>query len=226
MTLNVTGNYTNFKANTINENSLTCYKSNKGTVAGAILAVPAVWLNLKPAFMDVEKEAALADASFTKLAEAYKKLGVDEKIIDKLFPQNYKEILERQKKFAIPFAIIAGACTLGAGVLFDKIRNKKAAEAVNDLAEGNYNNIYDNGGSVDISKSGVPYYVTDNTSKYGFLSGMACGVVRSVMNIIQNKSFSIVEFVLPVLTFGLGGMMMSAIAKNSTNKAAEKATYM
>ena len=215
-----------FKSNTVNENEVQYYKSNKGTIAGAILAVPAVYQNIKPAFIDVDKAADAFEKSKEQFSKIYKDMGLDPNLIEKNFPKNYKEIVSRGKKLAIPFAIVAGVCTLGAGILFDIIRNKKASEAANDLATGNYNNIYANGGGVGISASGVPYYKSNNGARYGAATGAICGMVKGFMNMLPSKQFNVMNLFLPMLSFTLGGMIMGTISQKAANKAADKNTYI
>ena len=225
MSLNLNSSSVNFKANAANDQGYPYYKSNKGTIAGAVLAVPAVYMNIKPAFKNVDELVNKADESYKKIVDMYKGMGIPEEEVNIMMPKNYKEILARKKKFAIPFAIVAGVCTLGAGMLYDKKRNQKASEAATDLAQGNYNNIYANGGEVDISKAGLPYYKSNNGVKFGAATGALCGVVRGAMKCIQNKKFRVAELLFPAACFTLGGMMMASIAQGAANKASEKSTY-
>ena len=225
MSINLNNNVVNFKANAVNDQGYSYYKSNKGTIAGAVLAVPAVYMNLKHSFVNVDELIKKSDEAYPKLVKKCKEIGLTEKTIERLFPSNYKEVILRSKKFALPFAIVAGACTLGAGMLYDRKRNKKASEAAGDLANGNYSRIYANGGEVDISSMGRPYYKTADGVKFGAVTGALCGVVRGAMNCMQNNRFSVPDLLLPSVCFTLGGMLMAAIAQDAANKASEKITY-
>ena len=137
-----------------------------------------------------------------------------------------KKLMQHQKKLAVPFAIAAGACTLGAGMFFDKIRNNKARQAATDIATGNIQNVYANNGEIGVSANGVPYYKSANGVKYGALTGAACGAVQTVMNSVSEKAFNIGGLIVNMAVFSLGGIIMGAISQKAANKAAERKTYM
>ena len=219
MSLAISENNVNFQGNAINESGLTYYKSNKGTIAGTILAVPAAGIYLSGTKFKKNNFS-------NSMANLYKSANMKYDARYEKYLKDMDKTFSRLGKTAVPFAIVAAACTIGAGALFDKVRNKNASAAANDLVAGNYNRIYVNGDEVDYSAAGIPYYKSKNAAKFGAITGAVCGLIKGIMNCIVNSQFRPAHFVFPVALFTLGGMMMAAIAQNSANKAAEKATYV
>lgn len=200
---------TQYRSIANNEHGVPYYKSNKGTIVGAIWAVPAAAFYL----------ASKSD-KFTK--------GIEEDMLKNGKIEDlavYRKVIESYKKLAVPFAIIAGACTLGAGMIYDKIRNDKARRAATDIARNQYTTVYANGGEVGTSPTGAPYYKTTNKIKYGVISGAVCGLIATGMESYAKKGFSVINLLGNVGSFIIGGLIMSAIAQKATNKATEKSTY-
>lgn len=203
-----------FKSYAANDNGIPYCKTNKGTIAGAIMAVPAVILHLQAL-------SHKPGGTSSDIESIYREMGLEFGRDEQKLASDFEKLAMRNKKLAVPFAIIAGTCTLGAGILYDNIRNKKAKAAATDIMAGNYGNIYANGDSVATSPMGIPYYKSTNGVKYGVLSGLACGAVRSAMNCITEKKFTL-QNCSPLLLFALGGIIMGSIAQHSSNKEAEK----
>lgn len=208
-----------FRGIAANENGLPYYKTNKGTIIGAILAVPAVAIDAKPLF--------LKEGDTTRNAKKfYEKYGLkmSERTVNTL--KEAEKYLERRKKLAIPFSLITAAVTLGSGILYDKVRNSKAKSAANDIFIGNYKNIYNHRGEVDTTAHGVPVYKSRNAVAFGALTGAICGLVRGVMTCITTKKFHAPHIITPVVLLTQVGMIVSTIAQGASNRAAEKSAYI
>lgn len=128
------------------------YKTNSGTVAGGVMAGVAAcswlkWLNFKEVpELDDKAKAFMKESG---LEDVYKAFGV--KDINKALNEEYKQKNiqgARLKKLAIPFAVVAAACTLGCGMLVDNIRNKKAKETADYTAQVGVHNALMSGDSV------------------------------------------------------------------------------
>ena len=205
------------------------YKTNSGTVAGAVLAVPAGLLHLLNAKAPTNSEEYTNmmkkyTDSFTKMMnEAEKKefeKGIEEGIkankaqLDELF-----ESTKRAKKYAIPFALIASGLTLGCGMFVDYKRNQKAKEFADYTKQVGKKNAILNGDKVNISNKGNPYYESHEGSKYGGLLGAGCGVVASLMN--NGLKFK-PQALGRIGMFAFGGWIMGKIADSNNNKNARK----
>ena len=212
------GTQPQFKGTGTTENGVPYYKTNKGTIAGAILAVPAVAANLAPKFIDVKT----IDDYFEDIYND----KTMEKDVKETFEKNHKAVkewIEHNKKLAIPFAVTAGVLTVGCGILYDKIRNKNAKAAANAMVTGDMKNVGD--GFISTSKMGTPYYKSENGVKYGVAAGAVCGLAASGMNMISNKKFLAGGSILTTGLYTLGGLILGAIVQKSANKAAEKHSY-
>ena len=118
------------------ENGTPYYKTNSGTVAGAVMAVPAglAWVNAltSPTTKEeLEKKSKNIIDMFTpkNISAEYKK-AIDDGLKEGLKDAEKKlELNKVLKKRAIPCAIIAAGVTLGCGMLVDALRNKRARES-------------------------------------------------------------------------------------------------
>lgn len=188
------------------ENGTPYYKTNSGTIAGAVMAVPAggVWL---------------ANLSNSKTIEFLK----NDKKNAKNLSKNEEELLKTMKKRAIPCAIIAAGMTLGCGMLVDALRNKKAQEKAEFIKQVGTQKAIAEGDNLALSNSGKPFYESNQGKKYGFGLGAVCGLAAAIMSHSKYSSKSgIVPFISNAITFGLGGLLMGAIADHNTNNDAQK----
>ena len=212
MNISSNPNPVQYRGTAVNENGIPYYKSNKGTIAGTIVAAPGVLWNLSffrgndiPSWV---KDAVLKEKDGIAKLEALEKHA------------------KNKKKWIIPSLITLLVTRIGAGMLFDKMRNDKAKKAANDIATGNFQNIYANGGDVGVSPSGIPYYKEANGGKFGAVTGVACGVIGGILSCLISKKIKIGDIAINLITCTLGGMLMGSIAQKVSNKAAEKNTYM
>lgn len=211
------------------------YKTNSGTTAGAVMAVPAglIWLkdlnkptteeevkkninNFKESFWKgFNKGNKTPDPDSKAFADGFIR-GVDRN----LEPENLKKTVERNKKIksrAIPAAIVAAGLTLGCGMLVDKLRNDKAKDAANTVKQiGTKNAIMSNDG-LTLSNRGRVYYESNQGSKYGALLGAGCGVADAALHSAKPKGY-----ISNALVFAIGGWIMGAIADHYTNKDAKR----
>lgn len=198
------------------------YKTNSGTVAGGVMAGVAAlswlkWLNFKEVpELDDKAKAFMKESG---LEDVYKAFGV--KDINKVLNEEYKQKNKqgaRLKKLAIPFAVVAAACTLGCGMLVDNIRNKKAKETADFTAKVGVRNAIMNGDSVALSNKGRTYYDSNVGKKYGALLGAGCGLIDSVMSTGKFKPVGL----LNMIPMAIGGLIMGAITDHFTNSNAKK----
>ncbi len=198
------------------------YKTNSGTVAGGVMAGVAAlswlkWLNFKEVpELDDKAKAFMKESG---LEDVYKAFGV--KDINKVLNEEYKQKNKqgaRLKKLAIPFALVAAACSLGCGMLVDNIRNKKAKETADFTAKVGVRNAIMNGDSVALSNKGRTYYDSNVGKKYGALLGAGCGLIESVMSAGKFKPIGL----LNMIPMAIGGLIMGAITDHFTNSNAKK----
>lgn len=211
------------------EQGVPYYKTNSGTVAGTVMAVPAgfFWLS-KLNLPTTEEEAAKNINKFKEgfwkgfnknakpkdeeYADAFVK-GLD----DSLKSDNMKKKLERNKKLkarAIPAAIAAAGLTLGCGMLVDKFRNDKAKEVANTAQNIGTKKTLMSNNDVALSNKGRAYYESNQGSKYGALLGAGCGITHAAL---KGKGY-----IGNALIFALGGWIMGMIADRNTNNDARK----
>ena len=202
------------------------YKTNTGTVAGGLLAVPAAysWLNYSWQKIDEAKIKAKLDENINVLKEA----GKGEIINDTLKTLGYKNTDEafiggvankkRLKKYAIPFAIIAAGATAGCGILVDHLRNKKAKEAADTVKQVGVKNAVMQNDKIQLSNHRRAYYESNQGVKYGALLGAGCGLINSAMSYGKLVPAALIEMVM----FALGGLIMGKIADSTANKDARK----
>ena len=194
------------------------YKTNSGTVAGGVMAGVAIlpWLSK----LGFKEAPALDDEAKSIMKEAgmddmFKKFGL--KDIDEAFKEANKKGM-RLKKYAIPFALVAAACTLGCGMLVDNIRNKKAKETADYTAQVGVKNAIMNGDSVALSNKNRTYYDSNAGKKYGALLGAGCGLIESIMTAGKFKPIGL----LNMIPMAIGGLIMGAITDHYTNNSAKK----
>ena len=194
------------------------YKTNSGTVAGGVMAGVAIlpWLSK----LGFKEAPALDDEAKSIMKEAgmddmFKKFGL--KDIDEAFKEANKNGM-RLKKYAIPFALVAAACTLGCGMLVDNIRNKKAKETADYTAQVGVKNAIMNGDSVALSNKNRTYYDSNAGKKYGALLGAGCGLIESIMTAGKFKPIGL----LNMIPMAIGGLIMGAITDHYTNNSAKK----
>ena len=194
------------------------YKTNAGTVAGGVMAGVATlpWLS-KLRFKEIP-EFDIDSKTFMKesgMEGMFKTFGVKD-LDDALNKANKNGM--RLKKFAIPFALIAAACTLGCGMLVDSIRNKKAQKTADYTAQVGVHNAVMNGDSVALSNKGRTYYDSNTGKKYGALLGAGCGLIESIMTAGKFKPIGL----LNMIPMAIGGLIMGAITDHYTNSSAKK----
>ena len=201
---------TNFKGTAISDNGMPYYKSNKGTIAGAIIAVPTALSYALPKLLN-NNEAYKAGFN----AAVKKNLNSDKNLLE--------AIHNRLLKCAVPFAITMGACTLGCGILFDHIRNKNAKETLDDNYQEPALDIED----IEYTQDGMPWYKSDNGVAFGAITGTLCGIVNSILSHIREKGLGGINLgsILTIPLFTIGGMIVSAITSKAANKAAAKVAY-
>lgn len=203
------------------------YKTNSGTVAGAIVAVPAGlgWLMKRSLLTTEEEYAKYTNVVKDFFMKGFK--GEEAKAFSEGFDSGVKESmskakerLELNKKLksrAIPGAIIAAICSLGCGMLIDKLRNNKAKEAADTVGRVGLNNAIMHNDNISISKRGRAYYDSSEGLKWGALLGAGCGVASAALN--GRKP---VQYLTNALKFAVGGLIMGAITDACTNKSARK----
>lgn len=199
------------------------YKTNSGTVAGGIMAIPAALVWLKKLWY---KEPLSSDLAKEK--DMLKEIGVD-KTYDKFFKKfGFKnmddavkqgiEQNKRLKKYAIPFALIAAGATIGCGVLVDHLRNKKAKEKADYVKQVGVKKAVVENGDIALSNKGRAYYESNIGAKYGAILGAGCGLIESVMTAGKFKMAGL----LNMIPMAIGGWIMGKIADSNTNKDARK----
>ncbi len=198
------------------------YKTNSGTTAGAILAIPAglTWLNKMK-----YKEPSAEEMQTAK--DMFKEAGMDDFFKKLTGGKNIEETLKmgnenalRMKKYAIPFAVLAAGLTAGCGMLVDKFRNDKAKETADIVKQAGVKNAVMNNDRIALSNKGRAYYESNQGSKYGAFLGAGCGIIGALMQ--QGKNTKISEAIGSALTFAIGGWIMGKIADSNSNKDARR----
>ena len=181
------------------------YKTQKGAIAGGIMAVPAF----------------LSFALKDKGLDFNKKHGVDPKTI-KILEEQAANIGKNDKLYGA----IAGVMTLGCGLIVDYFRNKKAADAADYTKKVGIKNALRYGDRISISDNQRTYYESNIGSKYGWLLGAACGIANTIMRNGSGKNlpkgFYFVSTIVNVAAYSLGGWIMGKITDSLTNSSAEK----
>ena len=190
------------------ENGTPYYKTNSGTIAGAVMAVPAglAWIG----------NLTLPTAEGNSANEI-------KTVFDKFLPKNPLEFNSALKKRAIPCAIIAAGVTLGCGMLVDALRNKRARESAEFVKQVGTKKAVMESDTVSLSNKGRPYYDSTIGKESGFALGAGCGFINYAMNYSKhNPQKGMAALLGSVIFFGLGGLLMGAIADHNTNNDARK----
>lgn len=190
------------------ENGTPYYKTNSGTIAGAVMAVPAglAWIG----------NLTLPTAEGNSANEI-------KTVFDKFLPKNPLEFNSVLKKRAIPCAIIAAGVTLGCGMLVDALRNKRARESAEFVKQVGTKKAVMESDTVSLSNKGRPYYDSTIGKESGFALGAGCGFINYAMNYSKhNPQKGMAALLGSVISFGLGGLLMGAIADHNTNNDARK----
>ena len=185
------------------ENGTPYYKTNSGTVAGSIMAVPALatWL--------IQKK----DSS--SILETYKKLGIK---LDKKAEDIIINDAKRIAKNKYIFGAIAAVCTAACGIIYDNVRNKKAKEVAESVRQLGTKGAIENNSNATLSRRGHVYYEASDGLKLGGLMGAGCGLIHGAMNAPKRP----VKWLASMIILGLGGMLLGKIADSNSNNEARK----
>ena len=212
------------------ENGTPYYKTNSGTIAGGVMAGVAGlrWLNYR-SLPTTKEDAEKKVKSIVDMFKSKNMTADDKKVIDEGIKEGLKDIektIEHNKvikKRAIPCAIIAAGVTLGCGMLVDALRNKRAKESAEFVKQVGTKKAVITSDTVDLSNKGRPYYNSKIGKEYGFALGAGCGFINYAMNFSKhNPKKGMVALLSNVISFGLGGLLMGAIADHNTNNDARK----
>ena len=212
------------------ENGTPYYKTNSGTVAGGVMAGIAGLRWLDDLSRPTTKESAEKRARGIIGAFMPKNMTTDgKKAIEDSIKEGLKDVekqLERNKvlkKRAIPCAIIAAGVTLGCGMLVDALRNKRARESAEFVKQVGTKKAVIESDTVSLSNKGRPYYDSKIGKEYGFALGAGCGFINYAMNYSKhNPQKGMAALLGSVISYGLGGLLMGAIADHNTNSDARK----
>lgn len=193
------------------------YKSDSATKAGGVLAIFPLVLHT----LDFFKKEMAADKA-KNFKNFYNTLGINAED----FVENLEIIQKRQKKIAIPFAIISSALTLGCGVLVDYLRNKKAKETSDKVRMLGVKRAMMQDDNIELSRRNAPYYHSNIGTKYGALLGAICSFAALGKNMYETNRIKshnkILSAVPTIFMFALGGLFMGMIADHNTNKSADR----
>ena len=194
-----------FKGISETENGVPYHKANTGTVAGGIVGGLSLlqWLGIS--------------SQNSILKDVYGNANINEKAKAYLNEQN-----ARTKKYLIPFMAIAAGCSIGCGILVDYLRNKKAAEAADNLANDPEKAMYQTEG-LEYSEMGLPYYKSKIGTKIGAGLGALCGLAHTAMLTTKNSPNKVMSFISNAVIFAVGGFVMGAITDKVTNNKAKTA---
>lgn len=210
------------------------YKTNSGTIAGSVLAVPAGLMWLSNLSLPTTEEALIDKQNqwMSKLLKPFTK-GMNKEELEEFtnitkeaFEQNkdlYKKQLENSKilkKMAIPCALIAAGFSLACGMFVDSKRNQKAKEMADTVQQLGIKRAALQNDNIAISNKGHAYYESNDGSKYGALLGAGCGALHGLM--ASPKKPAIGTIIFAALEFALGGWIMGKIADSNNNKDAKK----
>ena len=185
------------------ENGTPYYKTNSGTVAGSIMAVPAL------AFWLTQKKDASA------LLDLYEKMG------KKLEGKEKEAIINNAKRIAknkYIFGAIAAVCTAACGIIYDNVRNKKAKEIAESVRQLGTKGTIENNSNAAFSRRGNVYYEASDGLKLGGLMGACCGLIEGAINAPKKPA----QWLSSIIILGLGGMLMGKIADSNSNKDTRK----
>ena len=221
-----------FKGKTVqNENGVPYYKSNEGLKTGAFLSLLAGGNFLSGLRYRNPDNIKKEIGAYKKLIEDDRK-NVDSilgemnisnerrEFYNKIFNktekvfENYEERLKRRAKIAIPAALAAIACTLGVGALIDRVRNKKAEQSANKMANAqSYDELMQNK-DLKFDETGTIYHHSKTGKILGILLGAGCGIVNYLLSTGTLKKIRMSN----VGIFGLGGLIVGSIYDGNVNK--------
>lgn len=212
------------------ENGIPYYKTNSGTVAGAVMAVPAAltWLNnlsLPTTKEELEKKSKnLLNMFMSKNMSAADKKSMDDSLKASLKNAEKKlEYNKAMKKRAIPGAIVATGLTLGCGILVDALRNKRAQNNAEYIKQVGLKKAISEGNNITLSNKGRAYYDSNVGKGYGFALGAACGMIDTALRASKHSpQMGFIPLLTNVITMGLGGLLLGAIADRNANSDARK----
>ena len=108
-------------------------------------------------------------------------------------------------------------------MLVDALRNKRARESAEFVKQVGTKKAVMESDTVSLSNKGRPYYDSKIGKEYGFALGAGCGFINYAMNYSKhNPQKGMVALLGNVISFGLGGLLMGAIADHNTNSDARK----
>ena len=199
----------NFKGIYQSENGVPYHKSNTGLITGS----------------GIGGLGALSHLSMGSVVDSLKKshnTGVVNITEEEL------RNMEKMKKYAIPFALIAAAMSIGCGVIVDNIRNKKAAETADVVASSkNINEAFMRDENLQVDKYGLPYHHSNTGTKSGALLGAACGIAHGAMSSVTSKSATniiIMNVLSGAATMALAGWGVGALYDKTVNGKAQDAS--
>ncbi len=212
------------------ENGIPYYKTNAGTVAGSVMAVPAAltWLinlNAPTTKEELEKKSKnMLNMFMPKNISAEEQKAINEGLKESMKDSEKQlEYYKTMKRRAIPGAIIAAGLTLGCGILVDYLRNKKAQASADFVKQVGMKNAFKEDRDLVLSNSGRAYYKSNQGKKYGFGLGAICGVAAAALaHSKHNPNSGAAMFISNIISFGLGGLLMGTIADHNANSDARK----
>lgn len=188
-----------FKSIKQSSNGVNYHHTNAGKAVGAAVAGlgASFWLSYHNIKLD-DKFNAL------------RKMNIDDGAINLIKAQ-----IERLKKNAIPFGLIAMAASIGCGFIIDKIRNKKSLGVAESVQRQGVEKTYQQNMDTKLTRQGNLYYHSKDGRKKGVLLGAVCGIAHSLM---INKKIKLGA----VGTLTLGGFLAGLITDSIANKQAKK----
>lgn len=198
----------NFKGISQNENGIPYHKTKTGLVTGSAIGALGVLSQLG---QGVEYDFVQKEIKKSSAAQA----------------EEVAKIMEKHKKLAVPFAIIAATMSIGCGLLIDHIRNKKAAETADVIASSkNINEAFMRDENLQVNKYGLPYHHSNTGTKLGALLGGVCGLAHGAMipNIQQNATGRAFNMLTGAVMMALAGWGVGALYDKMVNGKAEDAS--
>jgi hypothetical protein len=208
-------NCANFKGSVKNnENGVPYYNSTCGTIIGGVNA------------------AILGGSELKKLR--YRKLDIKtpedkelaERVIKNMYGKNttiedVQKFVEKNKKMAIPSAIIYAAAALGCGMLVDHIRNNNAKKAASQIASMSPREALERIPNVEVSKHRQLYYNSNTGSKYGFMLGLGFGALPIIRHLAIGGKLNPKFSILALAQYGICGWLSGLLTDHNTNKNAD-----
>ena len=161
------------------------YSTNSAAIAGGILAVPAFWHQYK-----LGKASSETLSLEAKLLET---LGPKEKaeLSTTFNVENYlnyiKKAAKKSKFNTVINALLASGLTLGCGLIVNKVRNKNARLAADEIGyKGSVQARSDNE-NIKTSEKGNLYYKSNDGKRIGALLGLGAGGTFLGVNALLNR---------------------------------------